>query len=402
MKNGGFMKSSIKLLVAIILAVMILTGMAASTDISYNSSLECKECHVQIYNEWNESMHATGLMDPVFLKALSLWEDKSICMFCHAPTTRLTNDFDLKDKITNEAVTCDFCHTISGLNESNIIQPFNLTPGNTKYGPHADSISPHKMQYLELLKRSDFCGACHEVRFPNGLEVTATYTEWKNSDYAKKGVQCQDCHMMAVKRSIAKGSPERNDSHKHDWRGGHSADMIREGGKLELDAKAEGGKVFITAVITNDRAGHKFPSADVPQLILDVSATDKDGNKLFEEKKIFSKVYGDEKGNVTFAPAPPTTQILSDNRILPNDKSINKFSFDVDENKGDVTIEGTLVYRLVPEELAPIPGIKINEVRKTVNVGPSTPVPSNWFLGILVLVGMVAVVALSVLRRQSK
>lgn len=379
-----------------ITTIMTLTA-AGAVDKQYESYMRCRGCHDQIYNEWSGSMHSQAITDPIFQGALSQQTDKTICLLCHAPVTRLNGDFDLEQSITNEAITCDFCHTISGLNASNPLSPFILNPGDIKYGTFNNSTSSiHKTQKLDLLTKSEFCAGCHELYFPNGLSVLTTYTEWKDSEYAAKGIQCQTCHMRTIKRSVAIGSPER-ESHAHTWKGGHSADVVKAAGKFDLDSRIEGSKVIVTAGITNENAGHKFPTGADSRLILEISATDKNGKKIFEDKKTFSKVFGDANGNPV--PVPDlATQILSDTRILPKNRSASEFTFDASGIKGDINIKGTLLYRLNIEEFAPGPATKIDELNKIVSMGgldqekePNETKATPGFEGVLALIGLISI-----------
>lgn len=394
MKNGRYGKNKI-IFTAALLFIVLIGAASVNADMQYASSQQCKICHGQIYNEWKESMHANALSDPIFQGALTQQKDKTICISCHAPTTMLTGDFNLTNDITKEAITCDFCHTVSGLNASNPLQPFIPSPGEIKYGQYADSTSAaHKTKYLELLTKAEFCAACHELVFPDGLVVPGTYTEWKNSDYAKIGAQCQACHMRTAKRSNAVGAVERNDSRIHDWKGGHSIETLQKAGELNIDAKTEGSKVYITTVISNGRAGHNFPTGGDSRLILEISATDKDGKKLFEGNRTFAKIYGDANGSPVLLP-DFATQILNDTRIPPKGKSTNEFTFDAAGYEGDIKITGTLLYRLGPEELAPMPATKVSELSKTVrmaevkeNTGTKT---TPGFEAALTAIGIIAI-----------
>ena len=404
--KGGYMKNDrnkikiIFLIAIVLMTTIMISTIAGAADKQYESSMQCKGCHEQIYNEWSGSMHSQAITDPIFQGALSQQKDKSICLLCHAPVTRSTGDFDLKQNITNEAITCDFCHTISGLNATNPLEPFLLNPGEIKYGPYTDSNSfIHKTQKLDMLTQSEFCGVCHDLSFPNGLIVLSTYSEWKDSEYATKGIQCQTCHMKSLKRSVAAGSPER-DSHAHTWKGGHSIDVVKSAGKFDLDAKIDGNKVIVTAVISNENAGHKFPTGADSRLILEISATDKDGKKIFEDNKTFSKIFGGADGKPV--PVPDlATQILSDTRILPKDRSKSEFTFDATGIKGDITIKGTLLYRLNIEELAPGPATKIDEVSKTVNLdGTKEDKRTNATPGFEVVLAAIGMISIYVLRRK--
>ena len=71
----------------------------------YNSSELCAECHQDIYNKWNDSVHALAVKDPIFYTSyieaytMSGGEAKILCLKCHAPTVLVTKDYELKDKI---------------------------------------------------------------------------------------------------------------------------------------------------------------------------------------------------------------------------------------------------------------------------------------------------------------
>ena len=66
------------------------------------SSKNCKECHEEIYNHWKNAMHSMSLEDPIFKASYmesyfnTAGEAKYNCLRCHAPTTLINNDFDLK------------------------------------------------------------------------------------------------------------------------------------------------------------------------------------------------------------------------------------------------------------------------------------------------------------------
>lgn len=365
MKNGGYMKNG-KFLIVLLFAWVVLVS-AADAENPYASSQDCKNCHGKIYNEWKESWHAQAMVNPIFQWALGPIPDaiKPMCISCHAPTTRYPG-VGLTDKITNEGVTCDFCHTVSGLNKFNPFQPYLLNPGNIKYGQFADSAAPHETQYLELLTKSEFCGPCHDLTFPNGVEVFGTYMEWNDSDYARKGIQCQDCHMKPKKRSIATGSPKREDSRKHEWKGGHSEEMVQESGELDLEAKATGSIVDIKAEIKNEKAGHKLPTGADSLLILKITAKDDNGKVLFENQTRFFKAFGNETGDIVLP--DKATHILWDTRIPPNGKSVKEFRFDASSYEGEIKITGQLMYRRGGEDYMPDPAILISEKDETIEI----------------------------------
>ncbi|HSD50380.1 MAG TPA: multiheme c-type cytochrome, partial [Candidatus Methylomirabilis sp.] len=200
----------------------------------YTSAKVCANCHEDIYNMWSRSLHALSLSDPVFdvayMQVLKSGDAKArnSCLRCHAPTTRVTRDFALRDEVTREGVSCDFCHTISVVNMEDRAEPYTFRPGMVKFGPLGDTTSPmHLTTFSPVHATSELCGGCHELVAKNGTVIMGTYSEWKEGPYAAKGVQCQDCHMPTVAgaktvKAGVKASTKR--VNKHDLQGGHSVD----------------------------------------------------------------------------------------------------------------------------------------------------------------------------------
>lgn len=64
-----------------------------------------------------------------------------------------------------------------------------------------DTISSFRdTTYFELHTKSALCGNCHNVTHPfNNVPVELTYDEWRDSEYAAQGVECQHCHMTPGK-----------------------------------------------------------------------------------------------------------------------------------------------------------------------------------------------------------
>ncbi|MDX1334595.1 MAG: cytochrome c family protein, partial [Gammaproteobacteria bacterium] len=93
------------------------------------SSKLCSSCHVQIYKEWEGSMHAqsTALKDPIhgafYRKVIGdptkegvTKKDKyPVCLRCHAPNAAIQGKTKLDAKPAfKEGVNCILCHTIDG------------------------------------------------------------------------------------------------------------------------------------------------------------------------------------------------------------------------------------------------------------------------------------------------
>jgi hypothetical protein len=95
-------------------------------------------------------------------------------------------------------VTCDFCHTVRQFEgEQPGTHNYFSIPSYQRSSPYPGALSEH-YKFVTIESKSEFCGMCHDGVNHNGLEVKATYAEWKNSKYGKEGVQCEDCHMAAL------------------------------------------------------------------------------------------------------------------------------------------------------------------------------------------------------------
>ncbi len=141
--------------------------------------------------------------------------------------------------------------------------PFNI-PG---VAPHGVIISP-------LHDDPMICGTCHDEIDPFGQLVKGTYTEWLNSPYFP-GTRCQDCHQLDP---LLPGPQLYSMNFKgafSPWLEGTASVVIN----APFDA-APGQPIAFSVIVTNELAGHYFPSGseEERQLWLHVTATDAAGN----------------------------------------------------------------------------------------------------------------------------
>ncbi|NIR43529.1 MAG: hypothetical protein GWM93_10450, partial [Gemmatimonadetes bacterium] len=179
----------------------------------YWPSSQCRSCHASIFEQQLQSMHARSFTNPVFQAQYfgellpkvesnpRLRRDARGCIACHAPVNyilkkgNVTTPQDVDPEMSG--VTCDFCHTVEGYrHESPGNGNYISAPGDQKLGPfyYGPALSWHR-RYSELHTKSEFCAICHNQVNRHGLEIKATFTEWRDSVYQAKGIECQDCHM---------------------------------------------------------------------------------------------------------------------------------------------------------------------------------------------------------------
>ncbi|MBI5042719.1 MAG: hypothetical protein HZC10_02595 [Nitrospirae bacterium] len=329
---------------------------------TFTSAKVCGECHVEIYKLWKNSLHAMSIEDPIFQTAYIIafkntnGETKILCIRCHAPITYFNKDYDLKQEITKEGITCDFCHSVTGVDFKNKDNPFKLEPGLTKNGPLGGLLSPvHKTRRLKLFETSEFCGACHDYTDPNGVTLLGTYSEWKAGPYAKDGIQCQDCHMPRKEGAIVSADVKKSKVkliNDHNIQGGHSIDQVKKAIRVEIkDVKRYPDKLRVSVDVTNAGSGHMVPTGTPSRkIVLDVTVKTTTG-QLLKEQRVYKKTLVGA-GGMEFTKDSDAmcnkSVITSDNRIKPKETRREGFIFYIPQDVA-VTVTAQAIYQYNPE-----------------------------------------------------
>jgi cytochrome c554/c'-like protein len=363
----------------------------------------CAGCHLDIYNQWKNSMMAHGWDDPVYRALLNLASKDTggkvdnFCVGCHSPVGLVTGEVKSTatgftdqgmSKVSLAGVHCDVCHSISGAvgtgNGSFVLAP-RMVGDRLKLGPRKDAISPgHHTAFSELHTRSEFCATCHNVTHPfNRMPIERTYDEWRDSPYNALGVQCQDCHMMphpGVIRNPGKASPlgkDRDSVYTHGFVGGNVAvlrhlgadeqarltrEMLRSAATIALvdlpRSIPTGGLARIAVRVTNSGAGHKLPTGfpEGREVWIDLAVYDARGRQVYRlgavkdgatepGTKSFRVELGDPKGNSVHVKAWEADRILFDTRIPPKGYAEEEYAFNVPRDaKGPLTVRARLNY----------------------------------------------------------
>ncbi len=280
----------------------------------------CVECHETHVEQWRISNHAYAMKDPVFHAMVRLGQAQSngklgqFCVQCHSPiglaTGQTTVYFDEDanvfaqrtedlDTLAMRGVSCDVCHSIT-----NVVEPQNarmvLTPDGTRRGTIADPVpsSAHQSAYSEVHATSNVCSSCHAVISPKKAAIEETFPEWQQSSFARRGVQCQGCHMPEYRGRAAPDGPERT-LHEHYFVGvdvsllppdefpgytelrERAAALLREAARFELTTDGDGRSVEISI---ENLAGHALPSGATAerQLWVELLVRDERGDVVFE------------------------------------------------------------------------------------------------------------------------
>lgn len=385
---------------------------------AFESDTYCGECHERQWKEIQGSMHSVAHTDPLYRAAAELAREEAgeavyaYCSGCHSPQGVSTGlipgvrDPELP-AIAKAGILCDVCHQVSALsgpkgpwgepgNASFVLSPDE----DRKFGPPTgdDDAAMHAVETREFLSTSEFCASCHTVIHPlNGVRIEHTYDEWKNSIFAEKGIQCQDCHMRSVSdalqvartlepvtvmgRSFLDGD-EREIS-PHFFAGGnvnaerlggsamHAAmaeERLRGAAELELALPRDvtpGESFDLDVTVRNVAAGHSLPTSltELREMWVELRVVDDGGRVLFEsgvldadgrippEAMRFGARAGDAQGRLTYKPWE-ITQFLSKRLIAAKGAETDTFRVDLPaEGTGPLRVEATLFYRSAPPEV---------------------------------------------------
>lgn len=374
---------SITALISLVVIFFLSVGVGpkdSSSKSSLKSSKDCRECHEEIYHHWKNAMHSMAIEDPIFKASYmesylnTAGDAKFHCLRCHAPVTLANKDYDLKQEITKEGVNCDFCHSIKNIDLKNTDQPFELEIGEIKRGPLSNADSPaHKTEPSPLFKSSELCAGCHEYVNEKGVSILATYSEWKESPYAKEGTQCQNCHMPLISGKIVKPKikvTKLKQINLHAISAAHSTEQLRKAIQVEIKKiNKEGDIIEVVVGVTNIGSGHLVPTG-IPSRKLILLVEVKTPNEYFSQQKVYQKIMLDDSGKEIKKECEVFLQaakISFDNRIRPKETRIERFAFVLPKHK-KITVKARIEYLYKTTVLRPTEmRVKMAEDTKTLS-----------------------------------
>ncbi|MDQ1473456.1 MAG: hypothetical protein QOJ99_4936, partial [Bryobacterales bacterium] len=215
----------------------------------FMDSKTCGECHKDIYDQWNGSMHHFASFNNRFYRAsilhmqeLSGTQGSKWCAACHDHAVFFNGRFDkpIKDQLeTPEAqngLGCVSCHSIVHVDSSMGNSGFTImypplhrlasssNPVIRKAGDFLTYLNPepHKRTFMKPFMRADtseYCSACHKVHLDQPVNHYRwirgfnEYDNWQASGVSGQGARsfyyppksqgCGDCHMPMVKSNDA-------------------------------------------------------------------------------------------------------------------------------------------------------------------------------------------------------
>ena len=349
----------------------ITSGAAELSD--YDSELfsgagNCAFCHdqwrngltdkrgndVSIATDWRATMMAHSSKDPLWRAVMeaevaenpglrSFIEDK--CQTCHAPLAHTqahadgTNKLAFADartwSLAREGVACTLCHQIQATNlgsHASFTGHYTIGTNRVIYGPYDDVLTMPMQRHVDYTPEhgahtqdSALCATCHTLFTPalaaDGRIIgeypeQVPYLEWRNSDFARQGRHCQDCHLPRLNEPIKVSSrppwlEPRQPFWRHQFAGGNafmlslmatnadalpanadanqfqamiekSREQLRRAAKLSVKGDRSRDSFRLRVTVEN-LAGHKFPTGHpYRRAWLHVRVTDQQGQVIFE------------------------------------------------------------------------------------------------------------------------
>jgi hypothetical protein len=346
------------LLLGVLASLALLPAALASAAVL--TSDKCGECHKTIYKTWRGSAHSRSLEDEVFLDAYrdaEAREAKEVsrsCLRCHAPLAELNKDWALEQKSSWEGVNCDVCHSLVEVDFSGPTPTGKLDIGQVKRGPIADAASiGHEVQYSELHTRSDGCAWCHEFQTADGVPLMSTYTEWKKSSSATKGVTCQACHMSRTKGDVVDpkiARVERSEINLHEAPGGHSIEQLNRALHVSLEPSRREDSLVVRVRLTNKGAGHAVPTGMPGRRVILELTVRPAGKPALVEKRVYGRTLLDAEGNVITRDREhfrAGVRAGADTRIAADEVRAEWFRFAIPRD-ADVNVGVRLTYEHLP------------------------------------------------------
>ncbi|MBK1615946.1 hypothetical protein CKO44_21055 [Rubrivivax gelatinosus] len=226
---------------------------------------DCAACHPQQHAQWRGSLHARTMGPGIAWQLALMTPDKGErCLRCHAPLAEQKALLARTLGWANAPASPPPAYVPPGLDRQGLVCAACHLRRHERFGPPRAAGAaaplpprPHGGFRAEAaFQDSRFCAGCHQ--FPadgprtKGKLHEDTLAQWQASPAARDGRACQSCHMPA---------------RRHEWRGVHDPQMLRQGlaAELVLKRRADGG-VDAVAMLRNAGAGHLLPTYMVPKI----------------------------------------------------------------------------------------------------------------------------------------
>jgi nitrate/TMAO reductase-like tetraheme cytochrome c subunit len=251
--------------------------LAAAPEPLFATNESCRECHREIWDEWQADEHARAWFNEPFLA-----QDPKLseCNACHASRpileVGLAQPAEIRSARFEEGIGCIECHA----------------HGDHVEGPNGGTgaCAPRANRAFATV---EVCAPCHAAH--------GSIDEWRRTSFAAAGMTCQTCHMPEVLRPSTTGdAPRRVRSHR--MRSQSDVTMLQEAVRLE----ARSGDGWLVAELANVGAAHAVPGEIFNrELFLATRVLAADGSELALHRESLKTVRREQRAS------EPSTQLAA-------------------------------------------------------------------------------------------
>ncbi len=223
----------------------------------YLDNKSCSECHENIYNEFQSSMHSKNYFtDELHRKVANKANSKKYeCAVCHMPMANNLKDLvsgkarpDKNNKTQTDAISCYFCHTIAYVKKAHkhninikARQAENYKP--TLYGrlTNPDENDKHTSSSNPIYAKV-VCTGCHSHKLnDNNTTIFTAMAKDQNS------LECIKCHMPKIEGGAEKMNKRSRRYHaSHKFLGIHDKEFRKKG--VDINATIQNNKLKIILI----------------------------------------------------------------------------------------------------------------------------------------------------------
>jgi len=228
---------------------LTLTLLTSLLSAKYLTNESCKECHEDIYYEYQSSHHSKTYFNNELHRKVAnqVSRKKYDCGVCHMPgATNLKelesgkhqpSEHEIEQK---DAISCFFCHQIGFVRQAHDKNINYLSKKPAGYKPsmfgsltNADDSDKHDMSNNPIYKKN-VCLGCHShKRNAQGVLIFSAMEDNQDS------TECIKCHMPYTPGSVEKLNKKGRLEHRsHTFPGIHNMEMVKEGVDITLTTNA--------------------------------------------------------------------------------------------------------------------------------------------------------------------
>jgi len=235
--------------------ILLLSVLASLLSAKYLTNKSCKECHEDIYYEYQSSYHSkTYFNDELHRKVANAANTKKYdCGVCHMPAATNLKEMEDGDEQPStlsveqkDAISCFYCHQIGFVKQahkrninfrSKNVEGFKPSMFGSLDNP--DDSDKHEMSKNPLYK-TKVCLGCHSHK-RNSHDVMIFNAMEGNQD----SKECIKCHMPYVRGPVEKMNKRGRKQHRiHNFAGIHNMEMRKNA--IDISIKTTNNTIEVT------------------------------------------------------------------------------------------------------------------------------------------------------------